>query len=183
MRLVSMLSKVCKNSSTAACALTIPPACWYHYPAAAGLRNPQVHGPARYWLKVQGSFTRALQQRCQQSFHVEVASEGFALPRAEEARKLNIPWRQQAWIREVRLCGDGQPWVLARTVIPLACLQGPGRQLRNLGNRPWVLTCSATANGIGAHWKPDCARAPRAVSRNWPGARCFTLAGRAASIR
>jgi len=100
------------------------------------LRNHQVHGPARYWLNVQGSFTRALQRRCQQSFQVEVASEGFALPRAEEARKLNIPWRQQAWIREVRLCGDGQPWVLARTVIPLACLQGPGRQLRNLGNRP-----------------------------------------------
>jgi len=136
MHLVSMLSKVCKNNPTAACALTIPPACWYRRPAAAGLRNPQVHGPARYWLNVQGSFTRALQKRCQKSFQVEVASEGFALPRVEEARKLNIPWRQQAWIREVRLCGDGQPWVLARTVIPLACLQGPGRQLRNLGSRP-----------------------------------------------
>lgn len=136
MHRASMLLKACKNSPAAACALAIPPARWYRQPAAAGLRNPQVHGRARYWLNVQGSFTRALQQRCQQSFQVDVTSEGFARPRAEEAHKLNIPWRQQAWIREVRLCGDGQPWVLARTVIPLACLQGPGRQLRNLGNRP-----------------------------------------------
>lgn len=128
--------KACNNGADAPGALTIPPARWYQQPAAAGLRNPQVRGPARYWLQVQGSFTRALQQRCQNSFHVQVTREGFALPHAEEARKLNIPWRQQAWIREVRLCGDGEPWVLARTVIPLACLQGPGRQLRNLGTRP-----------------------------------------------
>ena len=116
--------------------LRIPPTDWYRSLAAAGLRNPAVHGPARYWLQVEGSVTRALQTQCRASFHVEVAHEGFAVPTPEEAGHLNLPSRQAAWIREVRLCGDGAPWVLARTVIPLACLSGEGRRLRHLGNRP-----------------------------------------------
>ena len=86
--------------------LTIPPTSWYRSLTAAGLRNPAVHGRARYWLQVEGS------------------------------RRLAIPPRQHAWIREVRLCGDGEPWVLARTVIPLNCLEGEGRRLLHLGNRP-----------------------------------------------
>lgn len=116
--------------------LTIPPTDWYLSLAAAGLRNPEVHGPARYWLQVEGSFTRALQLKCASSFHVEVQREGFAAPTLEEARRLRIPLRQKAWIREVRLCGDGKPWVLARTVIPLACLTGEGRRLLHLGSKP-----------------------------------------------
>lgn len=116
--------------------LTIPPTDWYQSLAAAGLRDPEVHGPARYWLQVEGSFTRALQRQCTRSFHVEVQREGFAVPTLEEARHLGIPARQRAWIREVRLCGDGTPWVLARTIIPLSCLEGRGRRLRHLGNRP-----------------------------------------------
>lgn len=116
--------------------LSIPPTDWYRSLAAAGLRNPAVHGPARYWLQVEGSFTRALQSRCARSFHVEVQNEGFSLPTREEARHLGIPLRQLAWIREVRLCGDGDPWVLARTIIPLPCLSGEGRRLLHLGNKP-----------------------------------------------
>ena len=53
-----------------------------------------------------------------------------------EAKRLNLAPRQLAWVREVRLCGDGRPWVLARTVIPQNCLHGHGRRLRNLGNKP-----------------------------------------------
>ncbi len=116
--------------------LKIPPTRWYRSLAAAGLRNPEVHGPARYWLQVEGSFTRALKHRCLESFHVEVAREGYATPFPEEVRRLGLQPRQQAWIREVRLCGDGQPWVLARTVIPHHCFEGKGRQLRHLGNKP-----------------------------------------------
>ncbi|MDY6840783.1 MAG: chorismate lyase [Pseudomonadota bacterium] len=116
--------------------LTIPPTDWYQSLTAAGLRNPAVHGPARYWLQVEGSLTRALQKQCSRCFYVEVRREGFATPTREEARHLDTPHRQCAWIREVSLCGDNQPWVLARTVIPLNCLKGEGRQLRHLGNRP-----------------------------------------------
>lgn len=116
--------------------LTIPPTDWYRSLTAAGLRNPSVHGDARYWLRVEGSFTRALQKQCTRSFHVEVRQEGFGPPSLEESRRLGIPLRQHAWIREVRLCGDGEPWVLARTVIPLNCLEGEGRRLLHLGNKP-----------------------------------------------
>ena len=116
--------------------LNLPATRWYRSLPAAGLHCPEVLGPARYWLQVPGSFTRALKQQCRFSFHVEICREGFGRPSREEARSLQLPDRQLAWIREVRLVGDGQPWVLARTVIPLACLRGRGRALRHLGNRP-----------------------------------------------
>lgn len=127
-----MLSKDCDRPGS----LNIPATRWYQSLAAAGLHRPDVHGPARYWLQVQGSFTQALKQQCQHSFHVDVRREGFMRPSVEEARTLNLANRQLAWIREVRLIGDQTPWVLARTVIPLDCLEGKGRQLRHLGNKP-----------------------------------------------
>lgn len=109
---------------------------WYQSLAAAGLVNPVVHGPAHYWLTLEGSLTRALQLRCQQSFRVDILQEGWARPDREEALTLGIPEREYAWVREVRLCGDDTPWVLARTVIPGATLRGSDRRLRHLGNRP-----------------------------------------------
>ena len=127
-----MLSKACKRPT----GLDIPGTQWHRSLAGAGLRRPDVHGPARYWLQVQGSFTQALKQQCRHSFQVEVCREGFMRPTAEEARTLKLPNRQLAWVREVRLLGDHTPWVLARTVIPLDCLEGKGRQLRHLGNKP-----------------------------------------------
>lgn len=128
----SMPSKVCDPRTE----LRIPPTFWYRSLAAAGLYCPDVHGPARPWLRVESSFTQALRQKCRERFHVEVVSEGFSPPTPEEAHHLGLAPRQLAWVREVRLCGDGQPWVLARTVIPQDCLRGHGRLLRNLGNKP-----------------------------------------------
>lgn len=114
----------------------IPPTDWYRSFSAAGLRNPAVHGPLGHWLKLEGSLTRALQLQCRESFRVDILQEGLARPTLEEARTLGIPLRQHAWVREVCLNGDDTPWVLARTIIPLATLAGRGRRLRNLGRRP-----------------------------------------------
>lgn len=86
-------------------------------------------------MTLPGSLTRALQLRCRH-FHVEVLAEGFRVPDPEERRTLGLVDRQLAWVREVRLCGDGEPWVLARTVIPATTLQGRGRRLRHLGRKP-----------------------------------------------
>ncbi len=127
-----MLSKDCDRPD----GLNIPVTHWHRSLAAAGLRRPEVHGPARSWLQVQGSFTQALKQRCRRNFQVDVCREGYMRPSVEEARTLNMANRQLAWIREVQLSGDQTPWVLARTVIPLGCLEGNGRQLRHLGNKP-----------------------------------------------
>ena len=114
----------------------VPPTRWYDSFRQACLQQPQLRGNASFWLQAEGSLTRHLQLRCRHSFHVEVANEGFASPSLEEALTLGIPGRQRAWIREVRLCGDGTPWVLARTIIPLATLEGRGRRLRHLGRTP-----------------------------------------------
>ena len=116
--------------------MRIPPTDWYRSFSAAGLRESGIHGPLGHWLKLEGSLTRALQLRCRSCFRVDILREGFARPTLEEARTLDIPPRQNAWIREVSLNGDNTPWVLARTIIPLATMAGPGRRLRNLGRRP-----------------------------------------------
>ncbi|MDX1457216.1 MAG: chorismate lyase [Marinobacter sp.] len=139
----------------------IPPTHWYRSLVAAGLSARDANQTARYWLQLEGSLTRALQLRCRQRFHVEISQEGFARPTLEEARTLGIPLRQRAWIREVRLCGDGVPWVLARTVIPGDTLKGAGRRLRHLGRKP-----------LGAYLFSDSRwqRGPLEVGRCHPGA-------------
>ncbi|MFL1407448.1 chorismate--pyruvate lyase family protein [Marinobacter sp. M1N3S26] len=114
----------------------VPAVRWCRSFRQARLHQPDLLGNAAFWLQVEGSLTRHLQLRCRESFHVEVANEGFSLPSREEALTLGIPHRQRAWIREVRLCGDGRPWVLARTIIPLDTLNGRGRRLRHLGRIP-----------------------------------------------
>lgn len=130
--------------------LPIPPTRWFRSLAAAGLHSAEVRGPAHYWLQVEGSFTRALQRHCRHSFHVEVQFQGFGFPTPEEARRLRRPPHRLAWIREVRLCGDGEPWVLARTVIPLDCLRGRNRILLRLGSRPlgaWLFSAPGWRRG------------------------------------
>ncbi|WP_152205473.1 chorismate--pyruvate lyase family protein [Marinobacter changyiensis] len=139
----------------------IPPTRWYPSLISAALNSPLPRGGARYWLTLEGSLTRALQVRCRERFHVDVLDEGFALPTLEEARTLGIPPRQVAWIREVQLCGDGQPWVMARTIIPRATLAGRGRRLRHLGRKP-----------LGAYLfsRPEWQRGPFQTGLCHPGA-------------
>jgi len=114
----------------------VPAVRWYRSFRQARLNQPGLQGSAAFWLQAEGSLTRHLQLRCRQRFHVEVANEGFSMPTRDEALTLGIPHRQRAWVREVRLCGDGAPWVLARTIIPLDTLSGRGRRLRHLGRVP-----------------------------------------------
>lgn len=114
----------------------VPATRWYPSVTAARLQDPALQGTGTYWLTLPGSLTRALQLRCRHGFHVEVLAEGFRVPSPEERLTLGLGPRQRAWIREVQLCGDGQPWVRARTVIPAATLEGRGRRLRHLGRKP-----------------------------------------------
>ncbi len=124
------------KDSDAVTKIRIPATDWYQSFAAAGLRDPAIHGDLAYWLKLKGSLTRALQLRCQRDFRVEILSEGFTRPNREEAQTLNLTPRHYAWVREVCLWGDDTPWVLARTIIPMSTLTGRGRRLRHLGRQP-----------------------------------------------
>lgn len=144
----------------------VPATRWYRSFRQARLHQPSLRGSASFWLQVEGSLTRHLQLRCRYHFQVDVASEGFALPSREEARTLAIPHRQRAWIREVRLCGDDTPWVLARTIIPLATLQGRGRRLCHLGRTPlgaWLFSHREWSRG------PLQAGACETTTGNQPG--------------
>lgn len=117
-------------------AFALPRTHWHPSWQAAALHQRQPLQALAFWLQLEGSLTRALTLRCRQRFDVDVVREAFTRPSLEESRRLGLPERQLAWIREVRLCGDGQPWVLARTVMPAATLRGSGRRLRHLGRRP-----------------------------------------------
>lgn len=90
----------------------------------------------RTWLCDNGSLTRRLQQACDNEFRVEVVNQGWQRPLLNERRRLAMPTRQLALVRQVYLyCGD-LPCVYARTIIPRETLSGAQRHLAVLGNRP-----------------------------------------------
>lgn len=93
--------------------------------------------PIRDWLFDNGSLTRGLQRACENGgFRVEVLDQRWQRPQLNERRRLAMPARQLALVRQVYLyCGD-QPCVYARTIIPRETLSGAQRHLAVLGNRP-----------------------------------------------
>ena len=58
------------------------------------------------------------------------------LPDFSEKTALKLPDRRWAMIREVILYGGGEPWVFARSILPLCTLTGRLRRFRYLDNRP-----------------------------------------------
>lgn len=106
------------------------------FPGFRPLPCYRISHPERRVVRHPGSLTRLLRGFSRERFNVEVLAEGITRPQASEALALGMPPRQLAWIREVHLCGDGRPWVRARTVIPVPSLRGPALALKQLGNRP-----------------------------------------------
>lgn len=88
------------------------------------------------WLFDNGSLTRRLQQACRGEFRVELLAQHWGRPQLNERRRLGMPTRRLALVRQVYLyCGD-IPCVYARTIIPRETLSGAQRHLAVLGNRP-----------------------------------------------
>lgn len=96
----------------------------------------EVPPPWRPWLFDQGSLTARLLARSGGDFRVQVLAQRWAQPTTAERRALGLPQRQHARIREVLLRGRGEPWVYARSVLPLALLRGRYRFLARLDERP-----------------------------------------------
>lgn len=100
------------------------------------LNRAQLPEQWRDWLLDRSSLTLRLQHACSGRFGVEVVSQKMEPPMLSEARALGRPPQELALVRQVRLlCGE-EPWVFARTVIPLASLRRGLRPLALLGNRP-----------------------------------------------
>jgi chorismate--pyruvate lyase len=64
-------------------------------------------------------------------FRVRLLRQGVGWPRQDEAQALGIGTKRYAWLREVALCLDETPWVVARSVAPLTQLKG--QRLESLG--------------------------------------------------
>ncbi|WP_058972255.1 chorismate lyase [Type-D symbiont of Plautia stali] len=100
-------------------------------PASSPLLSP----PLLDWLLEEDSMTRRFEQHCQK-VTVQLIRESFirADEMAQEAEFL--PADERFWLREIVLCGDGEPWLIGRTVVPESTLNGPELMLQNLGTRP-----------------------------------------------
>ncbi|MGQ7262957.1 chorismate--pyruvate lyase family protein [Vreelandella sp. V005] len=66
-------------------------------------------------------------------FRVRLLYQGVGWPRQDEAQALGIGLKRYAWLREVALCIDEIPWVVARSVAPLTQLKG--QRMEHLGER------------------------------------------------
>jgi chorismate--pyruvate lyase len=100
-------------------------------------RVTRLHAPQCWqrWLTDRASLTQHLIRASEGDFQVEVVRQGWGRPTRSEALTLGIPMRQLALIREVRLIGNQQVWVYARSIIPASTLTGQERQLNHVGNR------------------------------------------------
>jgi len=121
----------------------------------------------RDWLLHTGSLTRRVQQACAGRFRVRVEMQGWARPRLDEYRALGLRWGRIALIREVHLLCDEQPWVFARTIIPVSTLRGRERRLAHLGSRPLGAVLFAD---------PHMQRGPVEVACIRPGSKLFATA-------
>ena len=90
----------------------------------------------RPWLSDRGSLTERLLVASDRQLRVTIIQQKLAVPKLSERRVLGLRARQRAQIREVVLWGRGQPWVYARSILPLKTLTGRLKPLRQLDNRP-----------------------------------------------
>jgi len=100
--------------------------------------SPGNHQPDNQWydwLMNPSSLTRRLQLVSHNRFRVEQLSQHIVKPALNEASLLKLRSQQYVLVRQVLLYGGDQPWVFARTVIPLTTLNEGNRHLLKLGNR------------------------------------------------
>ena len=103
---------------------------------AAKAKYAQLPKKLRSWLLARDSLTSKLVKAAEGDFRVELLSQKVARVYASEAHLLGLKNNRQALVREVILYGKQQPWVFARSVMPLTTLTGRLRALRKLDNRP-----------------------------------------------
>ncbi len=101
-------------------------------------RSLQYRVPAelRPWLGLTGSLTAGLSHLAGCPLHVEIIAQGWFKPHADEALGVGLHRGEWAWVREVRLCVHGIPWIEARSVLPRRALVTWARPLYRLGNQP-----------------------------------------------
>ncbi|WP_083582219.1 chorismate--pyruvate lyase family protein [Halomonas aestuarii] len=106
------------------------------------------------WVASRDSLTaRLVAAGGHRAFRVRLLDQRLGRPRRDEALALGLPLGRLAWLREVALCLDERPWVMARSVVPLDGLHG--QRLDRLGER---------SLGSWLFRQPDLARGPLEVA-------------------
>lgn len=108
------------------------------------------------WLVDPGSLTARLVAKSKGRFQVAVMRQVIGRPSLDECQALGIRANSLALIREVVLMGNNQPWVFARSLLPLSSLTGELRHLRKQANRPL---------GAFLFSQPHLLRSPIAIAR------------------
>lgn len=120
----------------------MPKAVSYQSPALAwqplqSIARHQRPSPAlRDWLGDSGSLTARLIAQSEGNFKVRVVRQIIGRPTLNERQVLGMRQPALALIREVILFGCNEPWVFARSILPLTSLTGSLRHLRKQNNRP-----------------------------------------------
>ncbi|MCD9522180.1 chorismate lyase [Photobacterium carnosum] len=87
------------------------------------------------WLLESESLSRRLAQYCQH-FTVTVLAQTMISNSHLSVMERQLVGDSDCLEREVMLYGDQQPWVFARTLIPMTTLSGEEKDLVNLGDIP-----------------------------------------------
>ena len=142
----------------------------------------------RRWLQAPGSLSARLAARCER-FEVRLLRQAKTRAWVHERGALSL--RGEAALgREVLLCCDGEPLVLARSLVAARATRLAWRALKGLGTRPladllfgtrgaqaWCMWCNATVRRAGRvrrGTKRRAASGPRAACGH--GARCSRCA-------
>ncbi|MDO9103788.1 MAG: chorismate lyase [Methylovulum sp.] len=88
------------------------------------------------WVYESGSLTQRLRRSYGHAVAVDVLLQQWACPFLSERTLLKQPEHRYCLIREVLLHADGQPLILARTIIPANTIKVARSNLSQLGTRP-----------------------------------------------
>jgi chorismate--pyruvate lyase len=106
----------------------------YPWLAANSYTENRLSTTTKRSLLDQGSLTARLIAAAEHHFEVKLLRQSVSRPSHDEAQLLGLRCAGRAWVREVLLLCDGEPWIYARSVIPLASLKGRLGFLRRLQN-------------------------------------------------
>lgn len=97
--------------------------------------EPLPDAAAADWLQERGSMTRRLEHCCRR-LTVRRIREGYVPASTLGPEIALLPPSERFWLREVILCGDGQPWLAGRSLMPEAAVAGAEWALTTLGDVP-----------------------------------------------
>ncbi len=96
----------------------------------------QLPADLQSWLNETGSLTKRLRGIYGKQFGVKVLFNRWKPAFIDECRLLDLAPARYQLVREVLLHADGQPLVLARTILPEPTIEIAHRNLSHLGSRP-----------------------------------------------